>query len=180
MTAHPYKKNTMLFFSFRIVEELEQGRTRVVTRKRMPIDQTTHLIDVALAVIRSIMKLSNLNGDNVSKVVYGNMDIFDCLYMPFEDCVDCGRNSSSFDTIILILINTSSSTAVVPTRNAFTTMMISSNTIDFLEEKVIKFPYLPDGAKVDLDNEEDPDDFFRSLTRRKQVVSNALLSAKIA
>ena len=59
-------------------------------------------------------------------------------------------------------------------------MMTSSNTIDFLEEKVIKFPYLPDGAKVDLDNEEDPDDFFRSQTRRKQVVSNALLSAKIA
>ena len=99
----------------------------------MPIDQTTNLIDVALAAMRSMMKLSNLNGDNVSKVVYGNMDIFDCLYIPFEYCVDCGRNSSSFDTVVLITINTSLSTAVVPTRNEFTTMMKSSNTIDFIE-----------------------------------------------
>jgi len=151
-------------FTF-IVEELEQGGTRAVTTKRMPIDPTAVLIDVVLAVIRSITKLPNSNRDNVSKVVYdGHIDIFECLDVPFKDCA-----LSSSDKVILITINTSSSTAVVPTINAFTTMMRSSNTIGYLEVKVIKFPYLPDGAKEDVDIEEDLDDFFHSQTIQEQI-----------
>ena len=162
--------STMIVFSFKIVEELGHGRTRVAALKRMPIVKTMDLIDVVLAVIRSNKKLSTLNRANVSKVVHGDIDILECLDMPFEDCVGCEHKSSSFENkLILITINASLSTDLVPVANAFTVMMANSNNIEFLEEKVIKFPYLPGEVKEDLVNEEDLDDVFHSQTIQEQI-----------
>ena len=48
-------------------------------------------------------------------------------------------------------------------------MMANSNTIEPLEEKVIKFPYLPGEAKEYLVNKEDLDDAFHSQTVQEHI-----------
>ena len=66
------------------------------------------------------------------------------------------------------MIRISLSTTVVPTINAFTTMMMSSNTIQFIEYKVIKFLYFPDGTKY-MQSKEDLDDVFLYKTIQQQI-----------
>ena len=111
--ADPYQVKIK---SFTFKEVYKGWSTVLMGNKKMPIDQTADLIDVVLHAILTNAKLSNLDQTNVLKVVYSDGDIFACLDLSLEDCINCESNLSRFDNFILITIRTYLSTTIGPTK----------------------------------------------------------------